>query len=292
MDSVYLAFETRIAASVLLASTHYDRRMKIVSWNIDNALRCLTKLPQVVEQFGTPDVVCFQELRIRHQDEEAVRSLQTALPGYSCHYALPRDTRNVTFRGGRMYGVATFVRGRWRGDVPAWDLEGRVVVVSRPGLAVVNVYAVNGTAKPYFDETGHVAGNRHELKRRFQMQVMDLGRRLREQGSVIMAGDWNVSRTAEDTHPRLRTEEPHARARAELNERLNAEGFVDIWRQRHPNERAYTWFNRKARGLDAARVDYILVSKDLVPAVLTADILERLPWSDHAPVRVELQTHV
>jgi len=292
MDSVYLAFETQNRCICSIGVDTYDGSMKIVSWNIDNALRCLTRLPQVVEQLGSPEIVCLQELRIRHQDEAAVRSLQTALPGYNCHYALPRDTRNVTFRGGRMYGVATFVRGRWRGDVPAWDFEGRVVVVSRPGLAVVNVYAVNGTAKPYFDETGHVAGNRHELKRRFQMQVMDLGRRLREQGSVIMAGDWNVSRTAEDTHPRLRTEEPHARARAELNDLLTVEGFVDIWRQRHPNERAYTWFNRKARGLDAARVDYILVSNDLVPAVLTADILELLPWSDHAPVRVELQTDV
>ena len=93
-----------------------------------------------------------------------------ALPGYRCHYSLPRDPRNVTFRGGRMYGVATFVRGRWRAEVPEWDLEGRVVVVRRPDLAIVNVYAVNGTSKPYFDEAGRVAGDRHELKRRFQSQ--------------------------------------------------------------------------------------------------------------------------
>jgi exonuclease III len=111
---------------------------------------------------------------------------------------------------------------------------------------------------------------------------MDLGRELRNEGGVIMAG-WNVSRTAQDTYPRLRTEEPHARARAELNERMIAEGFVDIWRERHAKERAYTWFNRRARGLDAARVDYILVSQDLVPRVRAADILELLPPSDHAP---------
>ena len=50
-----------------------------------------------------------------------------------------------------MYGVATFVQGSWRAEVPAWDLEGRVVVVRGRGLAIVNVYAVNGTAKPYLD---------------------------------------------------------------------------------------------------------------------------------------------
>jgi hypothetical protein len=31
--------------------------------------------------------------------------------------------------------------------------------------------------------------------------VIDLGRELRRHGSVILAGDWNVSRTADDTHP-------------------------------------------------------------------------------------------
>ena len=117
---------------------------------------------------------------------------------------------------------------------------------------------------------------------------MDLGRELRKEGGVVMAGDWNVSRTAQDTYPRLRTEEPHARARAELNERMIAEGFVDIWRERHPEERGYTWFNRRARGLDAARVDYILVSEDLVARVRAADILDPLPPSDHVPVRMEL----
>lgn len=262
--------------------------MKIVSWNIENALRCLPALPAIVERFNSPDVLCLQELRIRHQDDDAIRALRAALPGYRCHYALARDPRNVTFRGGRMYGVATFVRGRWSGDVPAWDREGRLVVVRKPGLAVVNVYAVNGTSKPYFDEDGRIGGDRHAFKRRFQMRVMDLGRELRASGGVVMAGDWNVSPTRLDTYPRLRTEEPHARARAELDERSRTEGFVDIWRARHPDERAYTWFNRRARGLDAARVDYVLVSEDLVIRVGAADILDLLPFSDHAPIRLEL----
>jgi len=262
--------------------------MKLISWNVENALRCLPALPTIVEALGRPEVLCLQELRIRAHDEQAISALTRSLPGYRCHYSLPRDPRNVTFRGGRMYGVATFVRGRWRAEVPEWDLEGRVVVVRKRDLAVVNVYAVNGTDKPYLDESGRIAGDRHALKRRFQSGVMDLGRELSKQGAVIMAGDWNVSRTAQDTHPRLRTEGPHALARAELNARMAAEGFVDIWRERHPTDRAYTWFNRRGRGLDAARVDYVLVSSDLAPRVRAADILDLLPWSDHAPVSVEL----
>jgi exodeoxyribonuclease III len=261
--------------------------MKVISWNVENALRCLPALPATVEELGRPEVLCLQELRIRASDGPAIGALEQALPGYRCHHSLPRDPRNVTFRGGRMYGVATFVQGRWRAEAPAWDREGRVVMVRRRRLAIVNVYAVNGTSKPYFDAAGRIVGDRHELKRRFQSSVMDLGRELKQQGAVLMAGDWNVSRTAQDTQPRLRTEEPHARARAEFNARIADEGFVDIWRERHPTERAYTWFNRRARGLDAARVDYVLVSSDLAVRVRAAEILDLLPWSDHAPVIVE-----
>jgi exodeoxyribonuclease-3 len=262
--------------------------LKLVSWNAENALRCLPALPEIVDTLGAPDVVCLQELRIRAHDVDAVAALERALPGYRCHASLPRDARNVTFRGGRMYGVATYVRGRWRAEIPAWDREGRVVVVRKAGLAIVNVYAVNGTAKPYLDESGAASGDRHAFKRRFQASVLALGAALRREGGVILAGDWNVSRSAHDTHPRLRTEEPHALARAELDAHMAAAGFVDIWRERHPRERAYTWFNRRARGLDAARVDFILVSDDLAPKVHAAEILDLLPWSDHAPLTLSL----
>ena len=262
--------------------------MRLVSWNVENAMRCIGELRGIVQQLGSPDVLCLQELRVRRHDAEAVHALEHAIPGYRCHHSLPRDPRNVTFRGGRMYGVATYVKGRWRAQVPDWDLEGRVVVVRRGALAVVNVYAVNGIAKPYYEPDGRVVGDRHAFKRRFQACVLDLGRALRRECGVIIAGDWNVSRTAQDTHPRLRTESPHALARAELNDRLDAEGFVDVWRAHHPATRAYSWFNPRSRGLDAARVDYVVVSADLAPRVRAASILDRLPWSDHAPVNVEL----
>jgi exodeoxyribonuclease-3 len=107
-----------------------------------------------------------------------------------------------------------------------------------------------------------------------------------------VASSWpaigNVTPTAQDTHPRLRTEGPHAQAREELAMLFMHHGFVDIWRHLHPEARGYTWFNPRARALDAARVDYMIVSKDLVPRVTAAEILERHPWSDHAPITLEL----
>jgi len=36
--------------------------------------------------------------------------METALPGFRCFHSLNRDVRNGSFRGGRAYGVATYIR--------------------------------------------------------------------------------------------------------------------------------------------------------------------------------------
>lgn len=263
--------------------------MRIVSWNIENVSKRLGELPQIVARLGTPDVLCLQEAHIREQD----RALLDVLPGYACHCSLPRDPKNVTFRGGRAYGVVTYVSralGPARPEVPAWDREGRIVITHLEGLAIGNVYAVNGTDKWYFDhEQGAVSGDRHAFKRRFQALVLQRAAKLRAETGVVMAGDWNVSRTKQDITPRLRTEEPHALARAQLNDLLVASGMHDIWRERNPTTHNYTWFNARSRRLDAARVDYILVSEELLPRVEEAGILAERAGSDHAPLTLRLR---
>jgi len=268
-----------------------------VSWNVENLARWLTARDEFIAHvrvLGDPGVLCLQEIRLRPGDAADIAAMRALLPGYSCHFALANDARNVKFRGGRAHGVATYIKDRAvTSATPAWDREGRVIVTAIDRLAIVNLYAVNGTSKPYFDpDTGVVRGDRHEHKRRFQMQLLDLAAELRAAGDVVLAGDWNVSRTAADVTPRLRTEEPHATARAQLNGRFAADRWADVFRVLHPDVRQYTWFGRTRTGaLDAARVDYIVVGEELLPRVKSAEILDdrRLrPHSDHAPLSLEL----
>ncbi len=271
--------------------------MRVVSWNVTSLARRIDQLPEILARLDA-DVLCLQEVCIRGDDAAAIARLQAAAPGFVCHWSLNRDARNATFRGGRFYGVVTYVRGvlqPLRAEVSEWDLEGRFVVSHLPGLAIGNVYAVNGTDKPYWDHAlGDFSGDRHGFKRRAQREVLARAAELAGQGDVVIAGDWNVSQTPLDIHPRLRTEEPHAISRAQFAEHLAASGLVDIYRRLHPEERGYTWFDARAARfgrLDAARVDFILVSESLVPRVRTARILAepaQRPGSDHAPIILEL----
>lgn len=266
-----------------------------MSWNVDGLARVVDDLPALVDALGRPEILCLQEVRIRDDDAPAITRMRNALSGYDCHASLNRDRVNASFRGGRTYGVATYVArrcGRVVARTPEWDLEGRVVITELParGIAVADVYGVNGTSKPYVRE-GLVVGDRHAWKRDVQRLLGEELAALQARGLAIIAiGDWNVSQARIDVTPRLRTEEPHATARRELHERfVDALGLVDVFRALHPDERAYTW---RARGrlLDAARVDFALVSRELVPRVTAASILEDARGrSDHAPIVVTLR---
>jgi exodeoxyribonuclease III len=264
--------------------------LRVLSWNVDGVESLLTGLSAVVDDLGRPDVFCVQELRIRAIDAAGAARLRDAMPGWSCGMSLASDMRNARFRGGRTYGVATFVRPGLHASFETfdWDREGRVVVAHVGSLAVFNVYAVNGTAKPYLDpETGASVGTRYGFKRLFQRRVANEIAAHRDR--TIAIGDWNVSQTTLDTHPRLRIEEPHAVARSELAEILEEMDLVDVWRELHPNDRAYTWHNRRSRSLDAARVDFALLSRALLPRVSSANVLPLRGESDHAPIDVTLR---
>ena len=278
--------------------------MRIVSWNVENLAPSLNgaapSLPEIHARVGCPAALCLQEVRIRAHDAVLLARLRTALPGYDCHCSLNRDAKNAAHRGGRAYGVVTFIDAALCAQPRTFDFdrEGRVVasVIDSMKLALFNVYAVNGTAKPYRDpQTGAVDGDRHAFKRRFIEQLGVEASALQRAGlELVLIGDWNVSRTRLDTFPRLRTEPPHALARAEFNDAFMPRlGLVDAFRALHPDARRYTWFNRRARGgrLDAARVDFALVSAGLAPRVSDAGIDETRAArmrSDHAPLWITL----
>ena len=281
-------------------------RLRIVSWNIENLAQWLAGdgdrgFVAQWQRLGEPDVLCLQEVRVRPGDDVLLARMRGALPGYTCHAALNRDPRNGGFRGGRAYGVATWARASLGPVALAfdWDLEGRAIVVhlATAGLAVGNVYAVNGTSRPHWDHARDaVHGDRHRYKQDFIARLGAECSALRARGvPLLLAGDWNVSRTRQDTTPRLRTEEPHATARRRFNEEFVAGlDLVDVFRERNPEARAYTWFNRRARGgrLDAARVDFFLATPDVALRVSGTGIEgapDARPGTDHAPLWVELE---
>ncbi len=106
---------------------------------------------------------------------------------------------------------------------------------------------------------------------------------------MVICGDFNIARDRIDSsfwdekHPGLTPEE-----RAWLSQFLS-KGFIDIYRELHPNARVFTWRSYRERWR-AMRIDYCIVSDELRNRVIKAEILTDIEGSDHVPVMTELST--
>ena len=279
-------------------------------------------LRKLLRRHAFPDFVCLQEVRARHSDKEWIAALrlaanfgthrapegadagpsgdavgtdaETAEPKYTMFHSL-----NRAVRAQRHFGVATFVRAP--SAVAAarevdWDAEGRVLVLEmKAGWALVNVYALNGSEFMWRDPLGAAPPKtRNERKREFNRLLLGECLGLQRRGlRVVLVGDFNIALTEEDCHPRLRTEYPHGLARTEFREQFIAgANVVDVFRERHPDLRAYSWFSKgKPQGTDCSRVDYALVDRDLKDKVVEMTYLENPEervHSDHAPFILEM----
>lgn len=117
--------------------------------------------------------------------------------------------------------------------------------------------------------------------------------------NIVLVGDFNISLTVPDCHPRLRTEYPHNIARKAMNEEIMpGMGVVDYFRHTYgTSARAYSWFPKgvkqgKGNYTNCARVDYALVHRGMLDNILDMKYCEEEDdrmHSDHGPFVLRLR---
>ncbi len=106
---------------------------------------------------------------------------------------------------------------------------------------------------------------------------------------IVICGDFNTSHRPIDLKNPKQNEGntgfmPEER---EWIDRYLEHGFVDIYRQLYPDRVQYTWwtFRMNARPRNVGwRLDYFLISPQLVPFVQDVVIHDEVLGSDHCPV--------
>lgn len=249
--------------------------MKIISWNVNGIRACYKKsLTDFINQ-ERPDILCLQETKA-HRDQVEVPA-QTL--GRKCAYWSSAVRKGYS-------GVATFldqepVNVRTGMGIPEYDSEGRIVWTEHPQFDLYNIYFPNGGS-------GEV---RHQFKQQF---LKDLNSHLRKQlekgKSIVVVGDYNVAHKAMDVYDpvRLAKESGFLPEEREWFEQFLDLGFVDTFRHFYPTaEKRFSWWSYRelARISNRGwRIDYVCCSKDLVPSLKSADILDQVEGSDHCPV--------
>jgi exodeoxyribonuclease-3 len=111
---------------------------------------------------------------------------------------------------------------------------------------------------------------------------------------VVLFGDMNTAHKPIDLTNHKQNEKTSGflpEERAWIDKYLE-HGFVDIYREMHGEKVQYTWWtyitNARARNV-GWRLDYFLVSKDLVGKIENAEIYDQIMGSDHCPIGLELR---
>ena len=254
--------------------------MKIATWNI-NSLR--VRLSQVLEWLSAaqPDILALQETKI--QDEHfPVEAFREA--GYFAEHSGQKAYNGVAILTRLEVGDAV------RDIVGLDDPQRRILGLTCGDLRIINLYVPNGQSP---------LSEKYRYKLEWLERVTGyLRSQIEQHPRLVVLGDFNIAPQAQDVHDpeawtgKVLFSEPERAAFSQLLEL----GLCDTFREMHPDEIAYSWWDyrmgsfRRNQGL---RIDHILASRPLCERCFDAAV-DTSPRggerpSDHAPVIAEFR---
>jgi exodeoxyribonuclease-3 len=222
-----------------------------------------------------PDILCLQEIKISDDarneqifDFTGYREFwhSAIKPGYAGTMTLVKD-------GLKVLGEEKFLG----------DSEGRVQVLEFDKFYLANIYFVNAQR----------GLTRLKYKMDWEKRLLVFLKKLDKKKRLIICGDYNVAHQEIDI---ARPKENMKNAGFTAEERgwmtkFLAAGFVDVFRQQHPDKVQYSWWafyaNARARNV-GWRIDYFCVSAYLMKLIKSSFIMDKVQGSDHCPVGIIL----
>ncbi len=265
--------------------------MKIITWNV-NGIRAAERKGELQSLIAneSPDLLLLQEIKAQPDQ------LSDFLVRHEHYEQFYHSASKKGYAGSGIWMKREFARGlrdvAFSTEIPKApnDDEGRVSQLSfkraRTRYEVLSVYFPNG-------------GKSEEAwqeKLQFYDRTLDYMNSMREQGRfVIVGGDVNVAHTEVDlARPKENDGKVgfHPRERAWMD-RLVADGWVDVWRQRNPDAtEVYSWWSPRAGARQRNigwRIDYFFMDRRHLKQVTDVDYLVHHQGSDHCPLRLILK---
>lgn len=252
--------------------------MKLISWNV-NGIRAIAGkgFAETVRQLD-PDVLCLQEIKA---GEQVVKEIASGIEGYTA-FVNPAEKKGYS-------GTALLTRKAPEGveTGPKMDPflpEGRIQCADFGGFYLVNTYVPNSGQ----------GLKRLDYRTSWDAAFLEYLKELHQAKPVVLCGDLNVAHRAIDLkNDKSNYNKTAGYTQAEIDgmDRLQGAGFIDVFRQHHPDTVAYTYWSYrfKARERNVGwRIDYFLLTPELMDRVKDVPIYADVMGSDHCPVGLVL----
>ncbi|MBD5291932.1 MAG: hypothetical protein HDS23_01595 [Bacteroides sp.] len=252
--------------------------MKILSWNVNGLRARLEAVNRLVAELQ-PDVLCFQKVRRNG-------GFLTLIPDYLGFLG--------SMKKGLFGGVSTYLRHGLEidieaqcNDAPKWLLEtGCLNVIRFDQLILVNAYF------PYANKTDEEFV---KIRQRWDYELHDYLVSLASEKSLVLCGDLNIVAQDVDAWDGVSVKNEGCFTEWEhrnFNLLMSQVGLVDTYRYLHPEGRDYSYFYQNKPEYRLAnqgfRIDYCLMSEELLPYLTKSGILTDVMDTTNSPLLIEV----
>ena len=253
--------------------------MKIISYNVNGIRAAINKGFIEWLQSANPDVICLQEIKAT---EDQIPTEEITAAGYPYQYYFSAQKKGYS-------GVAVLCKTKpnhvvFGTGLESMDFEGRNLRVDYDNLSVMSMYLPSGTNN---DRLGY--------KFQYMDDIQDYIVNLRKEiPHLVICGDYNICHEAIDIHNPKQNEKTSGflpEERAWLDGFMKT-GMIDSFRHLNKEPHHYTWWSYRANARNnnkGWRIDYCLVTEQLIDNIKRALILPEAKHSDHCPILVEIE---
>ena len=249
--------------------------MKIISWNVAGFRAVLKKGFEEFFNNIDADVFCINESKVN------IDQFDFKPEGY---YMFLNPAEKKGYSGILVYSKIEPLNVTFGMGIEEHDHEGRMITLEYDDFYLVSVYVPN--VKRDLSRLDYCMIWEDEFK--------DYVKKLEKKKPVIICGDMNVAHEEIDIK-NAKANRGNAGFTDEERDKMTKlldSGFIDTYRYYNPDSEEYTWWSYigKAREKNIGwRIDYFLVSKDIIKKIKNTMIYTDIMGSDHCPIGIEYE---
>ena len=257
--------------------------MKISSWNVNSVRARIENIKDYLNKFS-PNILLMQEIKT---EEKNFPFNEFEDLGYHSYVFGQKSYNGVAIISKKkLENVSTdIIKDKLK---QARTISAEFEFKKRK-ILVINIYTPNGNP---------VDTEKYDYKLYWlDSFIKTIKKNLKENGNIIIGGDFNIIPAAEDVH-NPKSYENDALFRLEIRKRFREIinlGFFDTYRYIYPDKEGYTFWDymsgawQKNNGM---RIDHFLVSSSLIDSIKDVKINKyprgREKPSDHTPIEITI----